>query len=827
MVVDPLATFERRLKNLKKSYVLRSVFAMAVPFVALVIQLVFFEFIKPFIWFAFFPAVFLSSWIGGFVSGVGATLLSTLLVWFFFIPHAPFDPHEYSRYILMNTVFFFTGILFSFLHHRLRKLVLEAEIRETESKRREVLYLEAQRIGHFGSWAWNVKTNELQWSDEMFRILGLKPQSIVPTFDELLKFVHQDDRDQLVQTTKEALARGEAIPVEYRLVQSDGTVKTVHGVGDLYRDENGEVTEMIGTAHDITERKVVEDAFRESETKFRGLLEMACDPVVIVDEQGQIEFVNRQVEQSFGYQVSELIGQTIELLIPERFRLYHLIQRKEYAKGPVSRAMGKYLQLVARKKDGTEFPVDVSLSPYKTKRGWIITAFMRDTSDRKRTEAQQRFLADTGRILSETIDYQERIQRIADIVVPPLADICLVHTKNDGKLSLKALAQNQDINVKLFEKLFLDVSLPQKNFKYGPGFVAISESAQLVEDVDNSFLLTMVGENETLFSDLKKINIKSWISVPMMTRGRNLGVISLIRCSPKRYNSTDLDMAQLVADRAALAVDNARLYHEAQVAIHLREDVLAIVSHDLKNPLSIIKGFNENLEDLLQREAVNQRTLVSTRAITRSVGQMERLINDLLDFAKIQSGNLSIRQTLNRVNDLVWDGIESIKSIADQKEIKILTEIQPNLVKINCDRGRVLQVLSNLIGNAIKFSPRNTQLQIRVFQQNAETYFSITDQGKGIPAENIPYVFDRYWQAKETEQLGTGLGLSIAKAIVEGHQGRIWVESHLGQGSTFFFTLPIESEIDSDVLQKGGPKEDKSVLESCNTLRKNSSWKGC
>lgn len=412
-------------------------------------------------------------------------------------------------------------------------------------------------------------------------------------------------------------------------------------------------------------------------------------------------------------------------------------------------------------------------------------------TDKKRNEVQQRFLADTTRILSESTSYEERVQRIANLVVPPLADICLVHIINDSKLTLKAVAQNEIGDADILHNIFANGCLEKPETKFGPKFVLKSGSSQLIKNIDNNLLLQIASHDESLFQKIKNFEIQSWISAPMKTRGRQVGVISFIRCKPDGYSEADLDFANLIADRAALAVDNARLYNEAQQAIRLREDVLAVVSHDLKNPLGIVKGFNELIASYAMSSMVNHSILEATQAIERSVRQMERLVNDLLDFAKIQSGTLSIESKPYQVSNLIWEGAEIIKHHADKKNISMQIDVQPQLPMVNCDSDRIKQVFSNLLGNAIKFSPENSFLKIRALRNPSDVEITITDYGPGISSDNLSHIFDRYWQVRETAKLGNGIGLSIAKGIVEGHHGKIWAESKIGKGTTFHFTLPI------------------------------------
>lgn len=795
---------EGQLKKARQSSHIRTLFALTIPFFALALQFALWPIVQPFFWFAFYPAVFLSAWLGGFTSGLSSTILSTALCWYFFIPPERHFVKSDPKYLITMIFFFLMGFLVSVLNGKLRKIIKRQNQEWIETARKETQLQEAQRIGNFGSWTWDIKKNHIEWSNETYRIFGLQPHQFTATFESFLNCVHPQDRELVKKCVREALSEGKAYSIDHRIVLLDGTEKIVHEVADVYIGENGKSVEMIGTVHDITQRKKIEEVYKESESKFRGLLETACDPIIIVNIKGMIEFVNRQTKNVLGYEPEELLGKPVETLIPERFKATHVVQRTKYMEHPNPQPMGRNLQLVARKKDGSDLPVDISLSPFNTKNETIVTAFMRDMSEKKRHEAQQRFLFDTSRILSETMDYQESIQGIAKLVVPPLADCCLIHIFEQDHLVLKAFAQREAIESALVADV-LGCAYPIRNdLQFGPGFVATQNSAQLIEVVDEKILIHMGFDGDGAFDKISKLNIQSWISVPMVARGRSIGVMSLIRCKPMSYTKEDLNIANLVAVRAAITVDNARLYKNAQDAIRLREDILAIVSHDLKNPLGVISGFNEIIADTLVEMKVDKANIEATEAIARSVRQMERLIGDLLDFAKIESSTLGIESKPNRVDQLIGDGIESVHHHLERKAIQVKTEIQPELLEIFCDSDRIRRVFSNLLGNAVKFSPARGSILIRAKLKEAEVVFSVSDNGPGIAPENLKHLFDRYWQAKETAKQGTGLGLSIAKGIVEGHHGRIWAESEIGKGATIYFSLPIGKTAHHPEMWRGG-----------------------
>jgi signal transduction histidine kinase len=184
---------------------------------------------------------------------------------------------------------------------------------------------------------------------------------------------------------------------------------------------------------------------------------------------------------------------------------------------------------------------------------------------------------------------------------------------------------------------------------------------------------------------------------------------------------------------------------------------------------------------------------------------MDRLIGDLLDASTIEAGRLSLETAVQPVDQIVRDALEALEAPAAQKQVKLETSGACEL-GVFCDRGRMLQVFSNIVGNAIKFTPEGGSIMIRVEPRESEVWFFITDTGPGIPEDQLPRLFDRFWQAKRTARLGTGLGLTIAKGIIEAQDGRIGVESQLGVGSTFFFTLPRASPASSAAEANGGDR---------------------
>lgn len=263
---------------------------------------------------------------------------------------------------------------------------------------------------------------------------------------------------------------------------------------------------------------------------------------------------------------------------------------------------------------------------------------------------------------------------------------------------------------------------------------------------------------------------------------------------PYRFIGTTQDIGdrkRLEAERARLLEAERDARERAEAASRMRQDLIAIVSHDLRNPLGAITTSVALLQRALPADAAH-RAPKYVETIARSAERMDRLISDLLDVASIDAGRLSVAPTARDLAALLADAIEMLRPMAAGKSIRLEAEPLEQPLAVHADPERVLQVLSNLLGNAVKFTREGGAIVVCAARDEAFVRISVTDSGPGISTEQMPHLFDRYWQAKRDGRLGIGLGLSIAKGIVEAHGGRIWAESMLGKGSTFHFTLPAE-----------------------------------
>jgi signal transduction histidine kinase len=253
------------------------------------------------------------------------------------------------------------------------------------------------------------------------------------------------------------------------------------------------------------------------------------------------------------------------------------------------------------------------------------------------------------------------------------------------------------------------------------------------------------------------------------------------------------------ADRLeALARESARLTDEAQRATRAREEVLAIVAHDLRNPLSTILMSSRFLQETAGPDPFLAPAKLGER-IHRAASRMECLIKDLLDLAAIEAGHLGIDRRPVHVQGLVTEAIEMMLPLATAKGVHLTARVGDPELQVSSDRARVLQVFSNLIGNAVKFTPAGQRIIVFAEGDESAVRFAVEDTGPGIAADQLPHIFDRYWQARTNDRRGIGLGLSIASGIVAAHGGRIWVESQPGKGSCFTFLLPGLGPLDASL----------------------------
>ncbi|WP_437742990.1 ATP-binding protein [Sorangium sp. So ce302] len=293
-----------------------------------------------------------------------------------------------------------------------------------------------------------------------------------------------------------------------------------------------------------------------------------------------------------------------------------------------------------------------------------------------------------------------------------------------------------------------------------------------------------------------ELHPRSLLAAPLRGRdGQCIGSIQLLDRRDGPFVESDEVLLTQLAQSASVALENARLYNEAQAATRARDDLLAIVSHDLRNPLNTIAITASLLRsDLLQRKDGDDDDAVQlVDRMDRGIQSMTRLIEDLLDASRIEAGRLVVSPRVERGGTLVREALDAAASLAEAKGCRVTQGPLDAGLEVLADRDRVLQVFSNLLGNALKFTPRGGVVSVSLCRVADSARFSVADTGPGIPPEHQPHLFDRYWKAAQESRTGAGLGLYIARGIVEAHHGTMAVESAPGQGTTIHFSLPLAS----------------------------------
>lgn len=397
---------------------------------------------------------------------------------------------------------------------------------------------------------------------------------------------------------------------------------------------------------------------------------------------------------------------------------------------------------------------------------------------RTRAEAALKFMAEASAFLASSLDLRATLGNVARLAIPTIADWCVV------ELSTRAPDISDQVACAHVDPKKGDV-LRRLRVSRIRSDALVNNNAAIFPDVDPAQLADDPEQREVLTS----LNPSSMMIVPLVVNGRSLGVIVLGVGDRKRlYDTLDLATVCNLADRAAVAVENARLYRQLQREVTAREDLLAIVSHDLRSPMQSI---------LMTASMIDQRTPASDpmkprlEVLTKSADFINRLLGDLLDLSKFDAGGLQLDRERYDVNRIIQDSLELLASQAERKGIALVFDAPAGELTAECDRTRVRQIVGNLLGNALKFTPAGGTITVRACAAGEHAIrVSVTDTGPGIPAGNLAHLFERYWQAKHQHD-GIGLGLSIVKALVEAHGGRVAVASEVGRGSTFEFTLPV------------------------------------
>jgi PAS domain S-box-containing protein len=594
---------------------------------------------------------------------------------------------------------------------------------------------------------------------------------------------------------------GDPSPTVYSvdIISRDGRRLTVEVSTRIsYRD--GVPVAVEGIARDVTERKRAEAELERSKRQIEIILQGVAESIIAQDTEGHLVYANDMAAHSMGFaSAEELLGVSAKELVG-RYEVFDeagapfphelLPARLALKEGRSASAVMRY----RFKGTGEERWSSVKATPVFDEAGRVRYAIsiFQDITERRRAEEAQRFLAEAGGAIASSLDYETTLASVARMAVPVLADWCSVDVlEEDGTLRRLAVAHVDPKKVEWAYEL-QERYPPDMSAEQGVPQVLRTGKSELYPEIPDEMLAAAAVDEEHL-RIMREIGFTSVIIAPLVAQGRTLGAITFISAeSGRRYGRDELALAENLAHRAGIAVDNARLYRTAQEANRLKDEFLATVSHELRTPLTAILGW----ASMLRKTEFDRETAHGAlETIERNARAQNQIIEDLLDVSRIVTGKLRLDVRQVEPASFIEAAVESVRPAAEAKGVRLTKSLDVGALALSGDPARLQQVVWNLLSNAIKFTPRGGRVEIAFARADSNAEIVVSDTGQGIKPEFLPYVFDRFRQADSSTTRrhgGLGLGLAIVRHLVELHGGTVRAESEgEGRGSTFVVTLPL------------------------------------
>ena len=648
------------------------------------------------------------------------------------------------------------------LRHHLMALKLNRQLRRSQSR-----LANAQRIGNIGNWDWDVVTGEVTWSDQVYRIVGLEPGAIEPSYDAFLQCVHPDDRQRVHKASEKSLQDRSPYAVGFRVVLPGGEERYVHEQGEVRHGAGRKPIRMVGTIQDVTEQKKSEEALQMSKARLEGILDIAPEAVISVDENQSIVLFNKGAESIFGYSAEEMLGRPLDLLLPEGRRDKHHRHFEAFMRSPEdARLMNLRGDVKGRKKDGTEFPAAASISKLKQYGEHIYTVMLHDITEEMR--ARQRIM-ELARFPDENPSPVLRVTEDGEVLYANTAarDSGAFFGDSDGdKLTDDLVEVVREVAAAGTRK---EIELPLDDRVFSLMIKPVSEGAYI------NIYGRDVTEQETALRALR--------------HGEKA-----LQERVAQLEAAHQTLERQGADLVRFASDLQIARDEAETANRAKSQFLAAMSHELRTPLNAIIGFSQMMAGETFGPLGSPQYKGYIDDIQTSGQHLLDIINNILDLSKVESGADKLREEQVEVPKVVQDVVNLVNHLAEQAEVDLEIDLPGDLPSLRADDRKVKQILANLLSNAVKFTEPGGHVVVRAWcQPDSGFVFQVIDTGIGIAPDDIPKALSRFGQVDSDlnrKYEGTGLGLPLAKGLVEQHGGTLDLQSEVGVGTTVTVRFP-------------------------------------
>ena len=527
-------------------------------------------------------------------------------------------------------------------------------------------------------------------------------------------------------------------------------------------------TQALARARLLEQEQRARTALREAHQTLAAIIQASPAAIMLLDMDGTVRLWNPAAEHMFGWTADEVLGEVLPVVPPSR--------QEEFRRNLEGVALGRVLsgaETERRRRDGTPIQVAEWTALLRPPGGPAqCLGIIVDITERQRSEETQRFLAEAGGVIAASLELEETLERVAHLAVPAYAEACGVFLADEAGVP-RCVA----------------TACAEPEGPFAPGSVPAPGLEVVARVITSGTPEVRTGMKPEL--EAPPCAVRAWLCVPLQVRGQPFGALTFVT-SRRAYDAQDLALAQELARRAALALDNARLYREARQAIRLREEFLSIASHELKTPISALQLQVQSLQSGLERSPGGipaERLRRGLDMVGRQVKRQVQLVTELLDVSRISAGRLELNLEPLDLGALVREVAERFEPELERTDTDLKLVLAPDACG-HWDRLRLDQVLTNLLSNAVKYG-RGQPVHVELTATEQRVRLDVRDGGIGIAAEHLSRLFHRFERAvSERHYGGFGLGLWIARQIVEAMGGHITVHSHLGVGSTFTVELP-------------------------------------